>query len=48
MSSLAISASVQPPAMNRSILPAHDFMGEQHSAHLRVLVLSFVSYGLQK
>jgi len=23
-------------------------MSEQHSAHLRILVLSFISYGLQK
>lgn len=27
-------------------IPAHDFVGEQHSTHLRILVLSLVDYGL--
>lgn len=34
----------QPPLARRS--PAHDFVGQQHAAHLGVLVLAFVHDGL--
>lgn len=33
--------------INKVTLPAHDFMSEQNSAHFRILVLSFISYGLK-
>lgn len=31
---------------NGDTLPAHDFVREQHAAHLRVLVLALVNNGL--
>ncbi len=33
---------------DREHLPAHDFVGEEHAAHLRILVLPLVYDGLKR
>lgn len=44
--SLATSWLKGKVKMTQSPSPAHDLMGEQHSAHFRVLVLSLIDNGL--
>lgn len=32
----------------KRLLPAHDFVCQENSAHFRILILSLVSYGLRR
>lgn len=44
---VTVPASKAAPAWRARFLPAHDLMGEEDAAHLRILVLAFVQDGLK-